>query len=144
MDSAFRKNTINMSRRRTIKSIKRKCDHLWAEIIRSKNKGFCIKCSKKATEAHHIFKRTCNATRFDLSNGIPLCSHCHKFDRYGFEQDQSSKWNMGIIKDFIGNKEYNRLEKLHYELKKFEVVELLNIETALKVKLRMEVKYTKF
>lgn len=133
-----------MSRKRTIKSIKRKCDHIWAEIIRSKNKGFCIKCSKKATEAHHIFKRTCNTTRYDLSNGIPLCSYCHKFDRFGFEQDQHSLINMKLIKDFIGNREYKRLEKLHYELKKFAIDELLEVEKRLKDILTSEIKYTKF
>lgn len=50
----------------------------WGQIVLSKNKGRCLVCEKKAEHPHHfIFKSRSLILRYDVRNGIPLCSHCH-------------------------------------------------------------------
>lgn len=60
-------------------NLKKKCDTLWSEIIRSK--GYCEMCGRGNMQlnAHHIVGRVNKALRWDLRNGICLCVWCHKF-----------------------------------------------------------------
>jgi hypothetical protein len=63
--------------RRLKKNIKKQCDKLWSEIIRSI--GQCERCGRtdKKLEAAHIYSRRYANTRHDLENGICLCTGCH-------------------------------------------------------------------
>ena len=55
----------------------KKLDSLWAEIIRNAA-GRCEHCGKtQYLNAHHIFSRSKYVTRWDVDNGICLCSGCH-------------------------------------------------------------------
>lgn len=83
--------TRNSSRRPTKKSkkskkvkrstLRRKADKLWSKIIRTAGK--CEICgSDRNLNAHHLISRQFNCHRYDLKNGICLCSKCHTFDRY--------------------------------------------------------------
>jgi hypothetical protein len=52
-------------------------DRLWGRTVLSDWNHTCAVCGKGATDAHHIVPRQHYATRFDLLNGIGLCSRCH-------------------------------------------------------------------
>lgn len=55
-------------------------DALWSLAVRSKWKNRCAVCGKGKVEAHHLVPRQHTATRYDLRNGVALCSHHHQFD----------------------------------------------------------------
>jgi len=56
----------------------KKCDKLWAKIIRSQ--GYCEKCGKTSgLQAAHIISRSHHGTRALLENGVCLCNGCHIF-----------------------------------------------------------------
>ena len=63
--------------------------------------NFMVMCGRtEDLEAHHIFSRGNAATRYDLANGLTLCSHHHKFDakraphqnKEGFEKWLREHW----------------------------------------------------
>ena len=57
-------------------NINNKLDKLWADKV--KEVGKCEVCGKKThLNAHHLFSRTNYSLRWDLDNGICLCSGCH-------------------------------------------------------------------
>jgi hypothetical protein len=53
------------------------CDRLWSRAVRHDWADRCAVCGKQATDAHHMIPRTNYTTRFELMNGIALCTHCH-------------------------------------------------------------------
>lgn len=58
------------------------CDELWSKLVKVKARGKCEHCWKtKRLNSHHIFTRNNYATRFDLDNGICLCSWCHTMSK---------------------------------------------------------------
>jgi hypothetical protein len=62
----------------SMSAIEKKLDKAWSERIRSIGK--CEYCgSTEHLNAHHIFSRANKATRYDLENGICLCSLHHTF-----------------------------------------------------------------
>lgn len=78
------------------------------------------------------------STRWVMDNGLGLCAYCHKFDRYGFEQDPYSKHNMQIIMDKLGEERFKQLEQLHNQPTKFTMEDLLELEAAFKQALQPE------
>lgn len=62
-----------------------KADKLWSLAVRLRDNWTCRRCNKKYKEKalgyhpHHIFTRSKFSTRFDLDNGLGLCSTCHDF-----------------------------------------------------------------
>ena len=66
-----------------VKTKKRKsdlkiCDNLWSKLVKIRAKFRCEHCwSTFKLNSHHIFTRNNYSTRFDLDNGICLCSWCH-------------------------------------------------------------------
>jgi len=64
--------------KKNIAKLKRKCDKVWSLIIRKL--GHCELCdSTEFLNAHHIITKRNSNLRWDLQNGICLCSRCHKF-----------------------------------------------------------------
>lgn len=58
--------------------LEKKVDKLWSECIRKVWK--CEYCWKtEYLNAHHIFSRNNKSVRWELINGICLCSGCHTF-----------------------------------------------------------------
>jgi len=55
-------------------------DRLWSRAVRDDWACVCAVCGKRKTEAHHLIPRSNYATRYDLRNGVALCTHHHKFD----------------------------------------------------------------
>lgn len=67
------------------KTLKRKCDKLYSDIIRSKK--YCEMCQKLGTDTHHVITRRNLTLRFELSNGVLLCKSCHVFSLKSAHQD---------------------------------------------------------
>jgi len=127
--------------KRTEKSIDKACRKLWAKLVRHKYPR-CVKCGKvnirygkEYTEAHHIFSVGCASTRFELDNGIGLCSRCHVFGPTGFQQNGSSPTNLKIIWKLIGKKRWEELGVQAEQIKKRTFDELLEVEKGFKKKL---------
>lgn len=55
-------------------------DQLWSHAVRDDWDNRCAMCGARNVEAHHIFPRAWETTRYDLRNGIALCPTHHKFD----------------------------------------------------------------
>jgi hypothetical protein len=55
-------------------------DRLWSLAVRSQWNNRCAVCGAGKVDAHHLVPRQHEETRYDLRNGIALCSHCHQFD----------------------------------------------------------------
>lgn len=125
-----------MPRKRTYRSVQKSCDSLWSKCIRTRD-PICVKCGKPTTEAHHIFGRANKSTRWDLRNGIGLCSYCHVFSKQGFEQAPYRTDNMDIIDKKLGVKHLNELEELTNQLQKITLEDLLDIEARLKEQLKL-------
>ena len=61
------------------KRIKRHLDKLWQQAIRNRDQ-YCQVCGNtEGLNGHHIFSRSRMNTRWDIENGILLCTGCHTF-----------------------------------------------------------------
>ncbi len=56
-------------------SLKKKCDKLWSEIIKSG--GSCEICGQPVRDSHHVIGRINLVLRWDLRNGVRLCFQHH-------------------------------------------------------------------
>ena len=85
-------------RRRTSKTIPAKgrlrdmADRLWSLSVRGDWNHQCAVCGYRKTEAHHLIPRQHQATRYDVRNGIALCSRHHKFDRDVAPHQNAAGW----------------------------------------------------
>lgn len=60
------------------KILRKKADDLWAAAVKEDWNHRCAICGKGGVlHAHHLIPRAHYAVRFDLRNGIALCSYCH-------------------------------------------------------------------
>lgn len=61
--------------------LNKQLDILWSKAVRSK--GYCEYCGKKPPEvvlhAHHIYSRRHFSTRWNIKNGVCLCTGCHLY-----------------------------------------------------------------
>jgi transcription termination factor NusB len=71
--------------------LNKKLDNLWSKVVRSK--GECELCGRKPPEvvlhAHHIFSRRWYSTRWDIKNGVCLCTGDHLFKAHKDVQEFS-------------------------------------------------------
>ncbi len=117
----------------TKKGYKKKMDALWSKIVRARDKECAICKTKENLQGHHCIVRKAqgNATRWDTSNGIALCYHCHIIELHGYatesivnaymkiinerysedDKDALRAKSKGIVKDSWGN-----LEQIYAEL----------------------------
>ena len=56
-------------------------DRLWSLAVRDDWGNECAVCGAGKCDAHHIIPRQHQITRYDLQNGIALCSNHHQFDK---------------------------------------------------------------
>ncbi len=54
-------------------------DRLWSLGVRGDWAHKCAVDGRGNCDAHHLIPRQHEATRYELRNGIALCSHCHQF-----------------------------------------------------------------
>jgi 5-methylcytosine-specific restriction endonuclease McrA len=62
-------------------AIKKALDDLWRNAVKKRDKSCMWRktktCTGQADHAHHIISRRYEGTRWNLENGISLCSGCH-------------------------------------------------------------------
>jgi hypothetical protein len=119
--------------KRTKTSVKKSLDKLWSAIVK-KNAGYkCEVCGLDQhhckLNSHHIEGRRNLRLRWDLQNGVCLCSGCHTFRKESAHQ--SPEW-------FHFWLEENRWEDLQYimcvrnEIVKYSMDDYLELEKELK------------
>jgi hypothetical protein len=96
-----------------------KHDTKWSKLVRERD-GKCRKCGKQPPyqlQAHHIRPRGRSMTRYDLSNGLTLCVHCHTFGKDAVHTSTNQEaWLVAVI----GQAEFDRLEALSLQYKSRE------------------------
>lgn len=93
-----------MPRKPSKKTLRNKLDKAWSKVITSKGK--CEVCkSTESLNAHHIEGRRNLALRWELKNGVCLCSGCHVFRKESAHQ--SPEWFHFWLED-------NRWEDLQF------------------------------
>lgn len=61
----------------SIKQLRSKADGLWQQAVFKKWGDKCV-CNQPAYCGHHFYyKGSYGHLRYDLDNGVPICSHCH-------------------------------------------------------------------
>ena len=88
-----------------IKRLKKECDKLWSEAVRTRD-GECVLCGKKDTlQAHHWIhsKAQGNRHRWEIRNGVGLCFTCHIYKVHSYasadilEQLKKVAFERGIV-----------------------------------------------
>ena len=117
-------------------TVDKKLDRLWSKLVKERDKE-CQVCKDKSQpkinattlQAHHIFSRRGRSTRWDLENGISLCSYHHNFatsphiSAHG-EPKAFFRW----LEETKGKRWVNALERRYHNMRKwttFEKEELL-------------------
>ena len=87
------------------KALEKQCLVLWSLCVRTKQRVCRLCGSDRGLQSHHIRSVSHLSTRFDLENGLCVCSreHCQQKFRPEWFQDQ-------VIR-VIGDQEYLRLKK---------------------------------
>ena len=60
-----------------MRNIEKECVRLWQESIAKMWLGHCALCPARGTAGHHIIPRRYYLTKFELLNGIYVCTDCH-------------------------------------------------------------------
>lgn len=111
---------IQKTKRNHSKQLKSGLDILWSKTIKARDKYACCRCHKfydegsKGINAHHIFSRVHNSTRFSLLNGVTLCVGCHRFAHR--EPLIFHRW----LEKKIGTKRYEYLQFLKNQVVKLD------------------------
>ena len=102
---------------------------LWAEAVKIRAGYKCEYCGNlKTLNSHHIFSRRHRATRWDIDNGICLCSGCHTLRTFSAHQSPAFiDWE----EQYIGEERYNRIKEKAYQVKKWTEVEKEEIKVEL-------------
>ena len=66
---------------------KKKLDKMWSEYIRKRANDQCERCGIPGNNPHHIIGRRSLSVRWDIDNGVCLCSGCHVLRRDSAHQD---------------------------------------------------------
>lgn len=103
---------VKKEKKLTRKQALKKYDEKWSKLvkIRAGNKCEVDGCDKTTyLNSHHIFTRNNYATRFDLDNGICLCSGHHTFNNHFSAHRTPMEFTEWIIKK-RGQKWYDGLK----------------------------------
>lgn len=88
-----------------------KCDKKWSYLVKLARGNKCAYCGKKTyLNSHHLFTRTNYATRFDLDNGICLCSWHHTLNS-NFSAHKTPLEFAEWIKELKGEERYDNLKR---------------------------------
>jgi len=117
---------------------KKRLDILWSLIIkqRARETCECKDCSKITyLNSHHIFGKRNMATRWDLENGICLCSGHHTLNTFSAHQSPAFEdW----IKEYIGEERYSRIKKKSFTIKKWAIPEMKSLLEEFKKEIKSE------
>ena len=94
----------------SVSALDKKLLTLWSQIVRKG--GICEHCHRSGVklDAHHVYGRRNNSVRYDLDNGVVLCSGCHTMSSI-FSAHQTPTEFTDWIKDYRGEEWYNTLRE---------------------------------
>ena len=115
------------------KVLRKQLDKIWSEVVRKRANNICeYKTCKKTTylNTHHIFSRSNLSVRWDLNNGICLCSGHHTLTNDSAHKNpiEFVEW----LKKERGDQWYNELRLKANQIKKWTDQELESLLEALK------------
>jgi len=127
-----RKKKVRDKKANSVSVLTKKADKLWSEAVKINYNYECQYCWKKEyLNSHHLYTRSRRATRWDIENGICLCSWCHtlssNFSAHQtplefFERLEWIRWRDWI--DELSNKSRHTIkvtpEFLHNRIKEIE------------------------
>ena len=103
---------------------------LWSLCVRARDKT-CRNCgSDYRLQAHHLVQRTYKLSRYNLENGLTLCSSCH------FSEHVNPEKFRRMIIGVIGEKRYTELHDKYMITYKWTEAELATIRDELKDELK--------
>ena len=86
-------------------------DAKWSELVKVRAGYLCEHCLCETTlNSHHIFGRKNYSTRWDLDNGICLCSYCHMFNSK-FSAHETPTLFSDWVKKYRGEEWYDNLRR---------------------------------
>ncbi|MCK4320968.1 hypothetical protein KAX08_00395 [candidate division WOR-3 bacterium] len=118
-------------------------DKLWAEIIKKRADYRCEyrepanRCKKMTyLNTHHIFSRSNLSVRWDLDNGVCLCSGHHTLNNNSAHKAPAEfiEW----IKEMWGIEWYENLRKKANQVKKWTIPELRELVEEFKKEIESE------
>lgn len=117
-----------------IKRLRKACDKLWSEAVRTRD-GACVLCgAKEKLNAHHwIHSRAQgNFHRWDVKNGITLCYACHvyKVHTYASADIMERLKTEAFMRGIVTPAEYEEITNNH-SLAKFGIAEYEQIKSYL-------------
>jgi hypothetical protein len=70
-------------------------NQLWTKAVRVQKGEMCCnpECRNPATGTHHLIKRRYKVLKYDVKNGLPLCSVCHPI------ADRNSAWALSLVSE---------------------------------------------
>lgn len=93
-------------RKRTSKEIPAKgrlremADQLWSIAVREDWNWRCAVCGHGKCDAHHLVPRGHESTRYELRNGIALCSQHHQWDKDLAPHQNAAGWLLWLEEHF--------------------------------------------
>ena len=119
--------------KRTKTSVKKSLDKLWSKLVKIQAGYKCEVCGKNENQcrlnSHHIIGRTNRMTRWDLRNGCCLCTQHHKFGKQSAHED--APWFDEWLQKYR-KKDYEYINSIKNEIKKWTLEEMLELEQELK------------
>jgi hypothetical protein len=98
---------------------------IWSRLVKLRASERCEVCgSVESLNAHHIEGRRNEATRYDLKNGVCLCSGCHVFRKQSAHQ--SPLWFVEWLKEHR-NTDYYYIMTKRNEVRQWAETELKEI-----------------
>lgn len=94
----------------TGKVTRKDCDAIWAKAVKARAGYKCEKenCNNKDLQSHHVVSRTNYALRFDIENGVCLCTYHHLFwahkDALAFAEWIATKRDIPYLESKRGNR----------------------------------------
>ena len=111
------------------KTLIKKCDKLWRDIIKLRAKGKCELCNNPGIDAHHIIGRRNFTLRWDLRNGIYLCFNHH----YGLNSaHQNPIWFEEELRKLKGDRLVEQLKFASQVIIKRSLADYQELHTNLK------------
>ena len=104
-------------------------DSLWRSIVKDRDGGRCKihGCNQAPVEAHHIFGRG-HAVRWDIRNGISLCTDHHT----GWVHNGGEKEFLTKLRADWGENAFDELEMLSRKVMHFKNYDLIDLIKELK------------
>lgn len=107
------------------KTLTKKLDKAWSDVVKLQAGNKCEVCGKTDyINAHHIVGRRNYRLRWEIYNGVCLCSGCHTFKTDSAHQNPV--WFEKWLKENRGE-DYKLVESTMNEIKKWGLVEMRDL-----------------